>query len=155
MAKGVKKGEKYTHVTDEMRTEIKAAIAREGGLRQAAQVWGKEERSIYRVIYESKFVSMTWLDDFCCVAITTMWLNDFEWHTYAELKDLGDWKANRKFPHLVKHEEGRKCRVCDKVITKENRRIYCSDECMRFYNRRLRPRKETPKLTQEAVSDKL
>jgi hypothetical protein len=88
---------RYTPVTDHIRREIKLAIAREGGLAQFEQVTGIRARSAIRVMEENLFVSEIWMDKFCCLAHTDMWITDFEWFSQSELKKNGKWKMNTEY----------------------------------------------------------
>src|SRR5437764_782991 len=133
---GFVKEEQYTFATEALRIEIKAAIAREGGVRQASMIWGIPERTMYRVLYESKFISLTWFDQFCQNAETALTIDSVEWSSYGTLAEQGDWiSPGKKYARKI-GPTGRICVACEKEIMDSRRHVYCSDNCMKWNNNR-------------------
>jgi hypothetical protein len=122
------KEERFTPVTESIKAAITRAAILEGGVKPASMIWGISDRSIRRIRNGQKFVSLSWMDRFCCVAPTELWVSDFEWKSNAELVAEGLWEPGGT------REIQRPCKVCGREIEDANRRIYCSDDCMHWAN---------------------
>lgn len=123
-----KRDERYTPVTEKLRIEIRRAAMIDGGMLQASMIWNINIRSIHRILNENKLVSLSWLDKFCCVAITELWVSDLPWYDTKELADNGMWENNSS-SRFVKKE--RYCKHCGQRITDPLRRVYCGNACSR------------------------
>lgn len=126
--------ERFTPLTSSLRDEIKRAASLEGGIEPASRVWGFNERSITRIVSTGnqvvqKAVSLSWLDKFCIVSMTEIWVSDFPWYTAAELRTNGLFRKSYNGGPRPKQPIRAKCAWCGKPIKRKRQRVYCSELC--------------------------